>query len=137
MKESSVQQRIRLKAAYLGLHLWRNNNGACEDKTGRLIRYGLANESAALNKRIKSSDLIGITPITITPDMVGKTIGVFTAVECKPSDWHLTPSDERGHAQAAFHTLVRDAGGLAGFVTCEEDLTALLQSSNVATFIKR
>jgi len=127
MKESPVQQRIRLAAAYRGIELWRNNSGALQDpRTGRLVRFGLANESAALNARIKSSDLIGITPVTIKPDMVGKTLGVFTAIECKESGWHLTPSDERGHAQAAFHSIVRAAGGIAGFVTCEEDFIMLL-----------
>lgn len=40
----------------------------------RAVRYGLA---------VGSSDLIGITPVKITPDMVGKTIGVFTGVEVK------------------------------------------------------
>lgn len=28
-------------------------------------------------------DRVGCVPITITPDMVGRTIGVFVAVECK------------------------------------------------------
>lgn len=28
-------------------------------------------------------DRIGCIPVTITPDMVGRTIGVFAAVECK------------------------------------------------------
>ena len=133
MKETPVQQRVRLKAAYMLCQLWRNNTGACEDKTGRQIRYGLANDSAALNKRIKSSDLIGIVPVVITPDMVGKTIGVFGAFECKDSDWKFpAPTNikefERCTAQAAFHTIVRNAGGIAGFVTSEEDFVTLANS---------
>jgi hypothetical protein len=43
--ESVVQQRIRTEIARLNIDLWRNNSGACEDKTGRVIRYGLCNDS--------------------------------------------------------------------------------------------
>ena len=128
MKESPVQQRIRLKAAYMNVEIFRNNVGVLKNEQGIPVRFGLANDSAALNKRIKSSDLIGILPTVITPDMVGKTVGVFLSVECKQSDWHLTPGDERGQAQAAFHAIVRQAGGVAGFVTCEADFEALVRS---------
>lgn len=33
-----------------------------------------------------SADILGITPVTITPDMVGKRIGVFTGIEVKTDD---------------------------------------------------
>jgi len=115
MKESAVQQHIRLDAAQLGIDLWRNNSGAFQDETGRWIRYGLCNESKALSKKVKSSDLIGVTPVVITPEMVGQTIGVFTAIETKPSDWRMVPSDERATAQEAYCDIVRRAGGYAGF----------------------
>lgn len=115
--ETVVQQQTILEAAYSGIDIWRNNSGACTDKTGRLIRYGLGNTSAQLNARIKSSDLIGMTPMLVTPAMYGQIVGVFTALECKPSDWHMTPSDERAIAQARFHDIVRKGGGFAGFVT--------------------
>lgn len=115
MKESAVASYIRLDAAQLGIELFRNNVGAFKDQTGRVVRYGLYNDSPALAKRIKSSDYIGITPVIITPEMVGRRIGIFTAIETKPSDWVFRDSDERAVAQKAFHDIVKTAGGLAGF----------------------
>lgn len=118
MKESATASHIRLDAAQQNIDLWRNNNGAFKDeKTGRWIRYGLCNDSASLNKQIKSSDLIGITPVMITPEMVGTVVGVFTAVETKPSGWELKPGDDRGLAQKRFHDIVKRAGGFAGFAS--------------------
>lgn len=115
--EAAIQQQLRLEAARLGWHLWRNNNGACRDDTGRLIRYGLANDSARLSKQIKSSDLIGWVPVLITPDMVGQTVAVFTSIEAKRSDWRLQPGDAHAQAQARWIDLVKGSGGYGGFVT--------------------
>ena len=126
MKETSVQQRIRLCAAQSGNDLWRNNTGALLDQYGRLVRFGLCNDSEKLNKRIKSSDLIGPTPTIITQEMVGRVIGIFTAVETKKSDWFWTPSDERAVAQAAFHDIVRRAGGYAGFARNNEEYRKII-----------
>lgn len=127
MKESATQSHIRLDAANLGIDLWRNNSGAFQDATGRWVRYGLCNDSAALNKRIKSSDLIGQTPTLITPEMVGQTIGVFTAIETKPSDWVFMPSDERAVAQAAYHDIVIRGGGYAGFARNIEEFRRIVK----------
>lgn len=127
MNESVVQQQVRLALARLGAQVWRNNSGACTDDTGRLIRYGLGNDSAQLNAVIKSSDLVGVVPVTITPEMVGRTIGVFVAVECKRPGWHLTPGDKRGQAQQRFIDLVREVGGLGGFATDPADLAQILR----------
>lgn len=123
MRETSVQQRVQLRMAQQGHQIWRNNVGACETVDGRQIRFGLANTSKEMNAKIKSSDLIGITTITITPDMVGQQIGVFTAPEIKATDWVFRPSDKRAVAQNAFHDIVRQAGGFAGFVRNLADLT--------------
>lgn len=127
MNEAAVQSHTRLALARSGALVWRNNTGACEDKSGRIIRYGLANDSQQLNARIKSSDLIGITPVTITQDMVGKTVGIFTAVECKHSGWHLTPGDARGQAQERFLALVRSVGGIGAFVNDPAQVVGLLR----------
>lgn len=126
MKESGTSSHIRLAASKLGVDLWRNNSGAFEDETGRWIRYGLCNDSAALSKEIKSSDFIGITPVVVTQEMVGQTIGVFTAIETKPIGWTLKPHDQRGLAQQKFHDIVRKAGGFAGFASTVEQFKRIV-----------
>lgn len=112
--EAGVQQQVRLVTARRGARLWRNNNGACTDETGRLIRYGLANDSPQVSAVFKSSDLIGITPIRCA---CGQTHGVFTAYECKAPGWKYRQSDKRAVAQLNFIKLVVSLGGIARFVS--------------------
>lgn len=127
MNEAAVQTHARLEFAKIG-PAWRNNSGACYDTTGRLIRYGLGNDSAQLNRVIKSSDLIGITPVTAYLQSSGwVTLGVFTALEVKESGWSFRPGDERAVAQAKFHEIVREVGGFAGFVTKPEDIHGIIR----------
>lgn len=133
MAESEIQQQIRLAAAAAGVRVFRNNSGAFQDDKGRWIRYGLANESKQYNEVCKSSDLICITPVTITPEMVGKTLGVFTAIECKSPGWKLLPSDKRGKAQLTFINLIRSAGGIGGFARSVEEFFAILTTNRPPT----
>lgn len=116
VKESGVTSHIRLDAAQQGVDLWRNNSGAYYDETGRFVRYGLGSFDSERVK-LASSDYIGITPVFITPDMVGKVIGVFTAVEMKPENWKFYQSDKRALYQQNFHDIVKKSGGFAGFAT--------------------
>lgn len=112
--ETSVQNMRRLQAAREGRIMWRNNVGAIRDERGVPVRYGLANDSAKVNKQVKSSDLIGITPILITPEMVGAIIGQFTAEECKRPGWKYT-GDEHEAAQLRYLEIVVAWGGAASF----------------------
>lgn len=120
--EASVQAAVRLEASRRNWMVWRNNSGAGKLNDGRMIRWGLANESERINKVIKSSDLIGLMPVTITQDMIGQTVGVFTALECKRSDWKGFPTDDRERAQERFLQLVRDYGGIGRFINDPEQL---------------
>lgn len=126
MKEHAVQNHIRLEAARLGIDLWRNNVGVLTDERGVPVRYGLANDSSNINKTIKSSDLIGITPVVIPQSWVGCLVGVFTAVEVKESGWTFNPSRERDLAQLKFHDIVRKNGGFAGFATGVDDFKRIV-----------
>lgn len=113
MSEAALQQAVRLEAARLGWHLWRNNSGAGTLDNGSFVRWGLANDSKALNERIKSSDLIG-----------WDNTGRFVAVECKAPGWRFTGTP-REVAQQRFIDLVRLSGGRGGFVTDPAELAAL------------
>ena len=121
--EAAVQAEVRLECARRGVLLWRNNSGALYDSDGRLVRFGLGNDSPQTNKVMKSSDLIGVGPD-----------GRFHAYEIKEEGWvykgdrpctckpkkPCTPCREK--AQLAFLNLVRSKGGVAAFVTCVEDI---------------
>jgi hypothetical protein len=120
--EGATQQRIRMLAAQNGTPLLRNNSGACMDSTGRMIRYGLGNDSSKLNAAFKSSDLIGIYPVVITPELLGRTLGLFFAVEVKAPGWKFRESDERAVAQKNFGDWVTNHGGLFRFATKTEDV---------------
>lgn len=119
-REAHASSVIRLNAARRpDWTLWRNNVGVLVDKTGRPVRYGLANESAAQNAVLKSSDFIGWRSVLITPDMVGTHIAQFVSPEAKREGWAFNPNDDHEAAQAAWHALVNRAGGLGFFTTGE------------------
>ena len=126
--ESQVQQEIQVKAPHHNCTLMRNNQGACIDETGRLVRYGLGNTSKKRTELIASSDLIGITRVTITPDMVGQTVGIFTAVEVKKEAWNPNKKlDKREKAQKAFIDWVLSLGGYAGFANDIDNLNEIIR----------
>lgn len=124
MLESKILKECLLKATQLGRRLFRNNTGQAWTGSGyqrldggkilihdaRPFRAGLC---------VGSSDLIGWTPITITPEMVGKTVAVFTAVECKAPKGRLTTE------QAQFIKVVQQAGGIAGVARCADDVAKI------------
>lgn len=112
--EAANQQQIRLKHCKNGGVLWRNNSGAFMDERGVPVRYGLANDSKKVNSRVKSSDLIGITPYTVTVDDVGNKLGLFTAFEIKRGGWKFSGTNEE-IAQLRFLLIVKSLGGLAKF----------------------
>ena len=78
-------------------------NGRLELLNARPLEAGMG---------VGSSDLIGVTRITITPEMVGKTVAVFTAVEVKVG------KDKLSKEQREFLALVQGWGGIA--VECRE-----------------
>lgn len=120
--EAYVSSVVRLEAPHYGCHLWRNNVGAMKerDEEGnviRVVRFGLANDSARLNDKLKSGDLIGWRKRLITASMVGHVIAQFTTREAKKPGWVFNPNDEHECAQQAWNDLVLSCGGDAAFAT--------------------
>lgn len=108
IEETNLVQKIRIKAAKLGLILFRNNIGKFQDATGRWISYGVGGNGG--------SDLIGGTPVTITQDMIGQTLCVLTCYECKT--WKGKVTEE----QQNFIDGINKAGGIARIIRRVEDL---------------
>lgn len=62
-----------------------------------------------------SSDAIGWKTVKITPEMVGKNVAVFIAIETKTEKGHTTK------AQKNFISAVKKAGGFAGVARNAQD----------------
>lgn len=127
--EKKAEQSVLETAPTLNCRLLRNNNGAVE-VDGRHIRFGLGNTSKRVSDESKSSDYIGVTTITITPEMVGKQVGVITAIEVKAKGFDIYKTSfnkkSREYAQLNFLNFIRSFGGFAGFATSGEDLKSII-----------
>jgi len=126
MDESTVQQEIQIQGPHHRCLLLRNNSGACTDKDGRLVRFGLGNISKRHQNISASSDLIGITMVTITSDMVGRQVGIFTAIEVKRPDWKRSRTNKREIAQLNFINWVKSCGGFGGFANSVDTFKKIL-----------
>lgn len=107
--ESALQNKVRLRESEGGARLFRNNSGVAFDRTGRPVRFGLANDSTQSNKRVKSSDLIGIEPG-----------GRFVSLEIKRPGWVFRGTGEE-MAQLNWITFINAMGGRAKFVSSMVD----------------
>ena len=117
MKEQNLYKAIQANHSRYGV-LFRNNTGVAYQ--GKKMTYNgrvVINEPRPVKFGlcIGSSDLIGWTEITITPDMVGKKIAVFTAVEVK------TERGKISKEQINFIKQVRKAGGYANVSRMVDD----------------
>lgn len=124
--ETRQQNLIRLAAAEMGIWLTRNNVGALLDARGVPIRYGWANESKAQNEVVKSSDLMGVQTIMITPQHVGSQIAQLISVECKKEGWQYTAT-KREVGQLNWINFVNAKGGKAFFASSPEQFKQLVR----------
>ena len=104
VKENAVSDAVRIAAWEKHCApLYRNNCGFDErTKT----HYGL---------KVGSADWIGIYPVIITPDMVGRRVGVFFSIETKATTKPTT-------AQLAWQASINERGGIAVVARKPEDI---------------
>lgn len=120
MKEQDVLNKFRMDKAQQGVELWHNLSGALYNPAGRLVRFGLCNDSPTINQKIKSADLIGGEEITITHEMIGTKILQLVAYEVKHPEWKYR-GDRHEAAQKVFIDKINRKGGKAAFVTINKE----------------
>ena len=126
-KETNLQNKIRVGIQdQIGSNIrtYRNNTG--EAWQGKSSRTSLGHVVIENPQRVKyglkkgSSDLIGIYQIEITPEMVGKKIGIFTAIEIK------TEKGVVSKEQKDFINTITKLGGIAGTARSVQDAVGLI-----------
>lgn len=133
MRESKVWKEMLLAAGKIAgatVRIFRNNVG--QAWTGQTVRVTPSNAATIrpqpgdilirhprpLNAGLMkgSGDGIGWSTITITPDMVGREVAVFTSAETKSSTGRVRPE------QTTWHENVQNAGGISAIVRHPDDL---------------
>lgn len=100
--EKQFMDAARMAVQELGARLFRNNNGVAKfvhKGKETTVRYGLGTGT---------HDLIGWTSVVVTPEMVGRKVAVFTALEGKKND-----RDKMTDEQLDFLRAVMIAGGIS------------------------
>ena len=97
--------RVNVGKAWTGSDFFKRPNGDLLIKNPRPFKTGVPNGF---------SDLFGIVTVKITKEMVGRTVGIFTAIEVK------TPKGKASKEQISFIGLVKKLGGRAGIARSEQ-----------------
>jgi hypothetical protein len=128
MTEAEIQAQIRLAVGKVPhARLFRNSTG--DAWSGEVVSRTPERITLHRPRYIKmglvpgSGDLIGFTTVTITPDMVGTQVAVFTSGEVKPSrSARFQPGQEN------WRDAIRAAGGFADILYSVEDALRLVRA---------
>ncbi len=83
-----------------------------DPRTGRYVTFGVGSPGG--------SDLIGYRRVTVTPEMVGREMPVFAAIEVKTAKGRATKD------QLRFIEHIRNAGGIAGVARSVDEARLIL-----------
>lgn len=134
--ETDIMRIIMIALTKAGCRIFRNNTGSAWIGKSTMITKPttvnlLPGDVVIKNARFfnaglckGSSDLIGISQKEITPDMVGKKVGLFAAVEVKKKNGKA--SDE----QIAFINMVNNFGGIGFIAKSDEEAIELLNKKS-------
>lgn len=116
--ETNVTNGYLRELSKLGAMLMKNVRGRFMTLDGkRIVAAGLSLPG--------SSDTVGIRPVLITQEMVGKTIGQFFVIEAKAPGAYTNPKHLQ--EQKDFIALVQRFGGDGGFAYSVEEAIALFK----------
>lgn len=123
MKEQSIQNSILIAMGQAGAYGLRVNSGSFWG--GEILSYKdnmllLKNPTKVQGAPAGTSDIVGCKPTLITPQMVGKTIGVFVAIEVKK------PTKNAEEHQENYLMMMRSRGAITGVAKSPEDVVRIL-----------
>ena len=110
MAERDIKNEIQLALSHDDTRLFKFQCGNFQLIDGRWISVGIPG----------MSDLMGWTEVTITPDMVGRKVPVFTSLEVKADKGRVRS------AQLAWLTAVDAAGVIAGVARSVDDASDII-----------
>jgi len=121
-KENPIQKTVfKDVGSREDVRIFRNNIGMATNPDGQKIKYGLCNPGG--------SDLIGWTKKTITMDMIGEQVAIFTAIEVKAKG--KKPTEK----QKNFLKQVKKSGGIAGVAWNSEDANKIIDGDEDPIYI--
>jgi hypothetical protein len=115
-RHGAVTFRNNVGGAWAGRKIKTLPNGDAIIRQARWIDFGLCPGSG---------DTIGWRSVTVTPDMVGKTIAIFASIEYKDDTGRARPD------QVKWHDVVCRAGGLSGFARSDDDVRRILDGERI------
>ena len=124
MRESDIQNQILIELSKQGAIAFRINAGSfwageiISNKDNLLL---LKNPRKIQGAPEGTSDIIGITPVTITQEMVGTRVGVFTAIEVKK------PGEKPKPSQKNYLNCMHKMGAIVGVARSPEDAVLILK----------
>ena len=131
MKESSILKQVRLEATKRGRFVRVNVGQGWTGKVTRIARRGMVDVDAGdvvirqarpfqAGPPAGTADLLGVTRVVVTPEMVGKVIGVATAIETK------TAKGRQRDEQKTFERVMVAQGGLYILARSADDVARML-----------
>jgi hypothetical protein len=131
VKENPIQKRILLRCGHGMTRLFRQNVGKTWiGKSVKIFKpaYHFLNPGDVIIRQARrfhagfegQSDLGGWHSIIVTPEMVGRKLAIYAAIEVKTKTGRLKKAQKR------FLDLVRAAGGIAGVARSPEEAEELL-----------
>lgn len=123
MKEQDIQSQILIAMSQAGACCFRINAGSFW--SGEILSHDgkmllLKNPRKIQGAPEGFSDIVGVTTVTVTPQMVGRKIGVFTCIEVKK------PGEKPKKHQENFLAQMRSRGAIAGVARSPEEAVRII-----------
>lgn len=128
MTEHKIQNEIRNALCGEGLFFRANVGQAWTGEVSRLPDGSIIIKNPrpfSTGLPVGFSDIFGLRPQIITPEMVGSRVGIFVALEVKSKTGRVSPKQE------SFLSAIRNQGGRSGVIRSAEDALRVIAGEDL------